>query len=850
MPMVGYTVRCAASVSPQTESSPTLPHTAPPFPSTHACPPADRTAPDPDGAAWAALHAHARDASERAPLAHLVVEHDGHESRVTDADSRAHQLLGRPDGALVGRCLEELAHWQDRRVQTDVLHEILAQAPRHGEWRLVRGDGSVVWCRVSGSAVPDAPEAPRAVLVLDDVTEHKRQEEALRAAHAALDAAVVGIVQVDLSGISRTANQYAARATGHAQADLVGLPWTAIVHPDDHAALERGLAEATGDEPASVEVRGLRADGSWFDETVVVSPSHGGDGALTGHFLFFRDVSERRSTQRALEAGEARYQPLVETADDRRGGAAFLLVSEELADTRAATACAQRIPAALREPFTLPVGTVGVTASVGIAVADADGTRAEELFAPAMRGDFREELSLEQDLRHAVRSGALDLHFQPKLTLPDERVVGFEALVRWDHPSRGPVPATAFIAIAERSDLIVPLGRWVLTEACRQVRRWGDHEWARVAVNVSARELEQTGFVERVAEILDETGAPAERIELEITETLLFARTLPRRRPPSSAWRTSACGSSSTTSEPVLVPQPPRPLPAGRAEARSLFVSGCTSADGTERPIVEAVTAMAQALGLTLVGEGVETVEQGLLLASLGCDQVQGHLFSPPMPADAVESWIAARPKQLFAVASPIAPGTAAGWIGLGEAATALGVSASTLRRWTDEGRITVQRTQGGHRRFHVADLKRLGPAASRPRLNLCGAPAGTTPRLAAVLEVHGPQIVERVVGRMYNGPTRGWFADDRARGAVARWLGALAAACRTPDFEAARRDTVALVRTAEVGGASLLECETFVSRIGATTLQVLQLDAGADRDELQDAQASWRPCATRCQGR
>ncbi len=649
---------------------------------------------------------------------------------------------------------------------------------------------------------------------------------------------MVGIVQVDLSGISRTANQYAARATGHAQADLVGLPWTAIVHPDDHAALERGLAEATGDEPASVEVRGLRADGSWFDETVVVSPSHGGDGALTGHFLFFRDVSERRSTQRALEAGKARYQPLVETADDRRGGAAFLLVSEELADTRAATACAQRIPAALREPFALPVGTVGVTASVGIAVADADGTRAEELFAPAMRGDFREELSLEQDLRHAVRSGALDLHFQPKLTLPDERVVGFEALVRWDHPSRGPVPATAFIAIAERSDLIVPLGRWVLTEACRQVRRWGDHEWARVAVNVSARELEQTGFVERVAEILDETGAPAERIELEITETLLFredpaetATTLQRLADLGVRVVLDDFGTGFSSLSHLAR------FPLAGLKLDRLFVSGCTSADGTERPIVEAVTAMAQALGLTLVGEGVETVEQGLLLASLGCDQVQGHLFSPPMPADAVESWIAARPKQLFAVASPIAPGTAAGWIGLGEAATALGVSASTLRRWTDEGRITVQRTQGGHRRFHVADLKRLGPAASRPRLNLCGAPAGTTPRLAAVLEVHGPQIVERVVGRMYDGPTRGWFADDRARGAVARWLGALAAACRTPDFEAARRDTVALVRTAEVGGASLLECETFVSRIGATTLQVLQLDAGADREELQDAQ-------------
>ncbi len=380
-----------------------------------------------------------------------------------------------------------------------------------------------------------------------------------------------------------------------------------------------------------------------------------------------------------LRAVVPRLQAAVRNGDTvgRFGGDEFIVVFEDLDDVDTAVRVAQRILLALGKPFDLSVGGVTTSASIGLSLSRSSGTEAEallrdadtamyrakkagggrvEIFDAAMRGDLVAELSLEQDLRRALGTEQLSLHFQPKLTLPDERITGFEALLRWNHPTRGMVPPADFIRIAEHSSLIVDLGSWVLREACRQVRRWGDRPWAHVAVNVSAREIDQPGFVDRVRGVLEETGVAAERIELEITETVLFhqdpavtATALGRLRELGVRVVLDDFGKGYSSLSYL------ERFPLAGLKLDRMFISGFTPADPTERPIIEAVVAMAHALGLTLVGEGVETVDQGLLLAGLGCDQAQGWLFGRAMPAGEVESWVAPRQKRLGTAVESVA---------------------------------------------------------------------------------------------------------------------------------------------------------------------------------------------------
>ena len=166
-----------------------------------------------------------------------------------------------------------------------------------------------------------------------------------------------------------------------------------------------------------------------------------------------------------------------------------------------------------------------------------------------------------------------------------------------------------------------------------------------------------------------------------------------------------------------------------------------------------------------------------------------------------------------------------------------MGVSASTLRRWADSGRIAAQRTAGGHRRFAVADLKRLGRASSRPRLDLGSAAATPIPRLAAILETDGSRLLVAVCAGLYEKPSRGWFRSDRARRPIAQWVDALKQACVTGEYGVLQEDTVQLARRAEIGGASLLEFTLFMERIAAAMLQMLRRDGASTDSQIVAAQ-------------
>ena len=243
-----------------------------------------------------------------------------------------------------------------------------------------------------------------------------------------------------------------------------------------------------------------------------------------------------------------RLEPLVGAGNTlaRLGGDEFAVLCAGLPGERGAIEVAQRLLDALAQPVVIEDRPVSARASVGIAVsngrrdsaetlvrdADAAMYRAKEhgggryeLFDPAMRKQMTERHQLEDDLRRALEDKQLELFYQPLVSLQERRIIGVEALVRWRHPTQGIVLPGAFIAVAEESGLIVPLGRWVLGEACRQLARWTAEagiDLPYLSVNLSARQLAEPGLAEEIAELLRQTGVPPDRLALELTESVLM----------------------------------------------------------------------------------------------------------------------------------------------------------------------------------------------------------------------------------------------------------------------------------------------------------------------------------------
>jgi EAL domain-containing protein (putative c-di-GMP-specific phosphodiesterase class I) len=256
-----------------------------------------------------------------------------------------------------------------------------------------------------------------------------------------------------------------------------------------------------------------------------------------------------------------------------------------------------------------------------------------------------ERIDLENDLRQGIERGELRLHYQPLIDLATDRVVGFEALVRWQHPVRGLMPPLSFIPLAEETGLILPLGRWVLETACRQARAWHD---ARpngpelfMSVNLSARQFVQADLVDQVASILRETGLDPGGLEIEITESVLMdqseagIRTLGRLRDLGVRLVLDDFGTGYSSLSYL------KHLPLDTIKIDRSFVAGLASE--TDRSIVQAVVALARGLRIGVVAEGIETEEQFHILREIGCDVGQGYLFSRPVPASEAARLITAR---------------------------------------------------------------------------------------------------------------------------------------------------------------------------------------------------------------
>jgi diguanylate cyclase (GGDEF)-like protein len=342
----------------------------------------------------------------------------------------------------------------------------------------------------------------------------------------------------------------------------------------------------------------------------------------------------------------------------RVGGDEFGIIFDPVEDAAEARRIADRIVGELRAPFPLAGRDWFVSASMGIALAKpgratpdellreaeiamvrakGDATQRHALFEPSMSAQTLERVELESDLRLVLERDELRVHYQPIVTLGSAEIVGFEALVRWQHPTRGLVPPLAFIPLAEETGLIVPVGKWVLETACRQAAKWRasrigpDDTPLFVSVNLSARQFMQADLLEDVAAILAETGLEPGALELEITESVLMdqseagIRTLRRLRALGVRLVLDDFGTGYSSLSYL------KHLPLDLIKIDRSFVAGID--ENADRSIVEAVVALAHGLGIGVVAEGIETERQAARLLKLGCDFGQGYLFSRPMPA-------------------------------------------------------------------------------------------------------------------------------------------------------------------------------------------------------------------------
>ncbi|MFI7547328.1 EAL domain-containing protein [Actinoplanes sp. NPDC049599] len=338
----------------------------------------------------------------------------------------------------------------------------------------------------------------------------------------------------------------------------------------------------------------------------------------------------------------------------RFGGDEFGVVIESTTARADAEAVAERIGAALQEPVHLGGRQLRVAGSIGLAcgadAADIDqllrnadlamyraksaGGAGLATYDPGMLAGLVQRLELEADLRLALERAELVLHYQPTVDLRTGEVVGFEALVRWHHPTRGMVSPLDFIGIAEATGLIVPLGRWVLAEACRQSVAWGAGSTRRfkMAVNVSVRQFEHGDVSAMVAEVLAETGMPVDQLCLEMTESVLLTDTdenLTQLLRLKALGVTLAMDDFGTgySSLAYLRRYPMDILKIDRSFVERL------GGDREDEALVRTIVRLGKSLGMTTVAEGIEDAGQLATLRNLGCDLAQGYLLSRPLPA-------------------------------------------------------------------------------------------------------------------------------------------------------------------------------------------------------------------------
>ena len=343
----------------------------------------------------------------------------------------------------------------------------------------------------------------------------------------------------------------------------------------------------------------------------------------------------------------------------RLGGDEFVILLSSITEPSDAMHVAQKVVDAISAPFALGGNEVNIGTSIGIAIypdngedrqsliknADAAMYHAKEngrnnfqFFSPSMNDKAFERLSLENDIRRALKGDEFFLQYQPQLDIRTGKIVGIEALIRWRHPEQGLIPPNSFIPIAEKSGLIIPIGEWVLRAVCAQITAWriaGLPSFV-TAVNISAQHFKHKSFMESLAKILEETGISPSLLELEITESAIMESaesvldTLHALKQTGFSLSIDDFGTGYSSLSYL------KHFPIDKLKIDRSFVQDI-STDSSNNAIIETIINMGHNLKLKVIAEGVETAEQLDILHSLQCDEVQGYYFSRPLsPQDFV----------------------------------------------------------------------------------------------------------------------------------------------------------------------------------------------------------------------
>ncbi|GAA3291024.1 GGDEF domain-containing protein [Dactylosporangium vinaceum] len=530
---------------------------------------------------------------------------------VTYASPSVKTVLGYDPRFVTSAMLSEITHPDFLPVSQEWWRGIISGGPGYtgrAESRVRRADGAWIWAEVIGTN--RTTEAPlfAAVISIRDITGRKELEEEL---------------------------------TRQAFADsLTGMPNRALFRD----RLEHAIAR---NRRGGGRITLLLVD---LDDFKLVNDS-------LGH-----NAGDQLIATTAL-----RLHQQLRAADTlaRLGGDEFAILVEDITEIEAMD-LADRLLAAIRRPLRLGTRDVVTSASIGVATAKAgdgdDGPDPGELlrnadlamyaakgngrdryalFDPAMYAGIMREAEDRAELELALARQEFVVHYQPIVDLPTSRLIGVEALVRWEHPARGMLGPNTFIPLAESTGLIVPLGRWVLRQACEQLAEWRAQFPAaaaiRVNINLSARQFQHEGLVEEVAGILAETGVDPHQIVLEITESLLMQdtdstiETLGRLKALGVRLAIDDFGTGYSSLSYL------KRFPVDILKIDRSFVDGITTERG-DATLAEAVVQLGRALQLQTVAEGIETAEQWSTLQDLGCEFGQGYLFARPGAADAISS--------------------------------------------------------------------------------------------------------------------------------------------------------------------------------------------------------------------
>jgi diguanylate cyclase (GGDEF)-like protein/PAS domain S-box-containing protein len=523
---------------------------------------------------------------------------------ILDVNSAFLATTGLNSSDVAGRNLNVLAA---KRGGKGLFPSIIGEVARVGKWEgeiwIQRKEGKPIpaWLSV-GCAVDDRAHIEQFVVVFNDMTERKESEAVI--SH-----------QANYDMLTKLPNRYLfrdrlRRALHRAKRDSssVGL---LFIDLDQFKKINDTLGHAAGDEA-------LRHAGERINRTL-------------------------RDSDTAA----------------RLGGDEFAIILPDIANGLDVEVVARRILTTIAEPLEVHKEEVRLTASMGAAIypedsdndedllRDADvamyrskqsGGNALEFFTEEMNESAARRFQVESQLAKALELGEFEVYYQPIVALPEARMVGVEALLRWENPTLGVVSPAEFIPLAERSGLIVPIGAWVLETACRQVKAWHDGDWStlRLAVNLSPREVDRGDAIQSIQHALAESGLPAEFLEIEVTERVLLDDV---ERIAAIFAEIKEIGvrlciddfGTGYSSLSYLQNFPFDVLKIDRA-----FVNGAVGhEDGIS--LLRAINSMAESLHLEVVAEGVETTEQRQLLSELGCCFAQGYLFARPMSAESLE---------------------------------------------------------------------------------------------------------------------------------------------------------------------------------------------------------------------